>query len=203
MITRDRWITQCGAALLSIILFPCCNVLHPMPYCFLDSESIKEISSVAVLPFHNLTKKVNAGVIMTNTIMAELIESGRFSVAKFGDVRLFFLRRRMTSVSTIDKDTLRSLRDEFKVDAVIMGTVLEYEEGDITEKKNRGTSPPFISIGVAVLDTRTGRVLAQGEFIEKGSAAGYLMSNHESISAFALCKRIAQKLIVTIGAEGA
>ncbi|MGA1791052.1 MAG: CsgG/HfaB family protein [bacterium] len=169
---------------------------------FLDTEAIEGVSSVAVLPFHNLSKQVNAGVIVTNMLMAELIQHDQFQVVKYGDLRNFFLQRRMIVISSVDIKVLRALRQEFRVDAVIMGTVLQYEDGG-GSTNNKKNVPPSIAINSKILDTRTGRILAKGEFMEKGSATGYLLSDRDRQLAFALARDFAQKLISKIGTHGA
>jgi len=192
----------CCINFLLVLLFSGCSMRPYRANNFLDTEAIEGVSSVAVLPFHNLSEQVNAGVIVTNMLMAELVQHGKFRVVKYGDLRNFFLQRRMTSISSIDIKILRALRQEFKVDAVIMGTVLQYEDGG-GSSNNKKPVPPSIAINSKVLDTRTGRILAKGEFMEKGSATGYLLSDRDRQLAFALARDFAQKLISKIGTHGA
>ena len=192
----------CCIKFLLMLLFSGCDMRPYRANNFLDTEAIEGVSSVAVLPFHNLSKQVNAGVIVTNMLMAELVQHGKFRVVKYGDLRNFFLQRRMTSISSIDIKILRALRQEFKVDAVIMGTVLQYEDGG-GSTNNKKPVPSLIAVNSKVLDTRTGRILAKGEFMEKGAATGYLLSNRDRQLAFALARDFAQKLISKIGTHGA
>ena len=166
------------------------------------------VKSVAVLPFHNLTKKVNAGVIITNMLMTELVRQEKFRVIKYGDLRRFFLSRRITSVSSIDIETLRELRRKFKVEVVIIGSVIRYEDvegGDGARGTSGGKESdfPYIYISSTILDTRSGRILGQGEFIEKGSSTGHLLSDKDRQSAFALAQRLAWRMASTMGADGA
>jgi len=101
-----------GMGLLLMTHLMGCGMQSYKTYCFFDTEAIEGIRSVAVLPFHNLSKQVNAGVIITNMVMAELVQYGKFRIVKFGDLREFLFQRRMTSVSTVDIETLRTLRKE-------------------------------------------------------------------------------------------
>ena len=193
---------SCSLSFLLMALFSGCGMRPYRANNFLDAEAIEGVTSVAVLPFHNLSKQVNAGVIVTNMLMAELVRHGKFRVTKYGDLRKFFLQRGLTVISSIDIKILRALRQEFKVDAVLMGTVLQYEDG--TEStNNKKPVPPSIAINSIILDTRTGRILAKGEFIEKGSATGYLLSDKDKQLAFALARDFAKKLISKIGTHGA
>ena len=176
---------------------------RPTPFCFFDREALMDVKSVAVLPFHNYSKRVGAGVIMTNMIMAEILQHKKFYVIKYGDVRSFFLRRRITSIPTIDIETLRSLREEFRVDAVIIGSILEYEDGDkpVGTGRDKKDTISRLTISARILDTRTGRILGNGEFAEKGTAAGYLLTNKESEIAFSLAQKVAKRLISKIVAD--
>jgi hypothetical protein len=191
--------------LLYIAITVGCQGFHFKQNNFLNREGLVNMDSVAVLPFHNLSKNANAGVIVSNMIIAELVQGGKFRVVKYGDVRNFFLQRRLTSVSTIDVETLRALRQEFKVDIVIIGTVLQYENGEGTTERNREkrTYIPSIAISSTILDTRSGRILGKGEFMERGSAKGYLLTNKQRQDTFALAQKLAQKLIATIDINGA
>lgn len=182
-----------------------CQGYHFKQNNFLNKEALKNINSVAVLPFHNLSESLNASVIMSNILIAELVRSDKFRVVKYGDVRDFFLQRWLTSVSTVDVETLRALRQEFKVDIVIIGTVLRYEDGrGITKRdRERRMHVPSIAISITVLDTRSGRILGKGEFMERGSAKGYLLTNKHRQDAFALAQKLAQRLIANIDINGA
>ena len=189
-------------SLLLIVFFLGCGMRPYRANDFLDTEAIEGVSSIAVIPFNNLSKQVNAGVIVTNMLMAELVQHGEFRVIKYGDLRKFFLKKGLTVISSIDIKTLRALRQEFKVDAVLMGTVLQYEDGG-GSKNNKKPVPPSIAINSIILDTRTGKILAKGEFIEKGSVPGYLLSDKDKQLAFALARDFAKKLISKIGTHGA
>ncbi|MGA1839421.1 MAG: hypothetical protein ACMUIU_02245 [bacterium] len=172
---------------------------------FLNREALVNMNSVAVLPFHNISESLNAGVIISNMIIAELVREDKFSVVKYGDVRNFFLQRRLTSVSTIDVETLRALRQEFKVDIVIIGTVLHYEDDEGIKDRNREnrTRIPYVAITSTILDTRSGRIVGKGEFVERGSAKGYLLTNKQRQDTFSLAQKLAQRLVAVINTDGA
>ncbi|MBN2373177.1 hypothetical protein JXL19_05270 [bacterium] len=175
-------------------------------YSFLDSKAIAGAGSVAVLPFNNLTMNANAGVIITNMLMTELVRQGRFRVIKYGDLRRFFLDRRKTSVSSIDIETLRELRQKFRAEIAVIGAVLRYEDVENVGALNKtggGKEPvfPCIYVSITILDTRSGRILGQGEFMEKGSLAGHLLSDKERQSAFALAQKMAVKMASAMGAD--
>ena len=181
-----------------------CHIYHSKANNFFNREGFKDVRSIAVLPFHNITENENAGVIVTNMIMAELVKSGRFRVIKYGDVRNFFMQRRMISVPTIDLETLRVLRQEFKVEVVILGTILRYESSYETGygNKSKKENTPLLYVSCTILDTRSGRILGKNEFMEKGAARGYLLTNKRRQDPFALTQKLAKKLIATLNIDG-
>lgn len=194
---QNRCLMLLCVSMLCTALLWGCRIRGPRDYWYVDSKYHTDIRSVAVLPLHNLSNEVNAGVIMTNLLMAELVHLGRFRVVKYGDLREFLLQRHMTSVSTVDSDVLHILRKEFRIDAVITGTVFEYGEGLEASGNGRGegTNLPAIFVSCSILDTRTGRILARGDFYEKGGARGYLLSKRERQGAFSLAQGLAHNLI--------
>jgi len=192
----------CCLGMLGIVLYSGCQGLQYNSHYHMDSQSLNGVKSLAVLPFHNLSQKTNAGIIMTNVLMAELIKLEKFRLIKYGDVRKFFLIRRKISVSTIDIETLRAFRKEFKVEAVIIGTVLQYgaEKGHGAQRrKDEISTVPKITVHSTILDTRSGRILGQGQFMEKGAAQGYLLGVKDRQAAFSLAQKVAQRLVSAIG----
>ena len=192
----------CCLGMLGIVLYSGCQGFQYKSNYHMDSQSLKGVRSLAVLPFHNLSQKTNAGIIMTNVLMAELIKLEKFRLVKYGDVRKFFLIRRKISVSTIDIETLRAFRKQFKVEAVIIGTVLQYGFGNgysAKRSKDEKSIVPKITVHSTILDTRSGRILGQGEFMEKGAAQGYLLGAKDRQAAFSLAQKVAQRLVSAIG----
>ncbi|MBN1227838.1 MAG: hypothetical protein JXA79_12660 [Deltaproteobacteria bacterium] len=188
--------------MLGIVLYSGCQGLQYKSNYHMDSQSLKGVKSLAVLPFHNLSQRTNAGIIMTNVLMAELIKLEKFRLIKYGDVRKFFLIRRKISVSTIDLETLKALRKEFKVEAVIIGTVLQYgaeSDAGTNPRKDEKSTLPKITVHSTILDTRSGRILGQGQFMEKGTAQGYLLGLKDRQTAFSLAQKVAQRLASAIG----
>ena len=201
MSTKKVLIIFC-LGMLGIILYSGCQGLQYKSNYHMDSQSLKGVKSLAVFPFHNLSQKTNAGIIMTNVLMAELIKLEKFRLIKYGDVRKFFLIRRKISVSTIDIETLRAFRKQFKVEAVIIGTVLQYgtESGSgAHRRKDEKSTLPKITVHSTILDTRSGRILGQGQFMEKGAAQGYLLGVKDRQAAFSLAQKVAQRLVSAIG----
>ena len=62
---------------------------------------------------------------------------------------------------------------------------------------------PFVSISSTILDTKSGRILGKGDFMEKGSTPGYLLSDKKRQGAFALARQLAKRLIDKMAADRA
>ena len=201
-ISAKKVLIICCLGIFSLALYSGCQGLQYQSHYHMDNQSLNRINSLAVLPFHNLSQRTDAGIIMTNVLMAELINLEKFRVIKYGDVRKFFLIRRRISVSSIDIETLREFRKQFKVEAVIIGTVLQYgaEKGHGSQRRQDELSTePQIKVHSTILDTRSGRILGQGEFMEKGVAKGYLLSAKDRQTAFSLAQKVAQRIVSSIG----
>ena len=83
--------------------------------------------------------------------------------------------------------------------------ILNVEISSSSPKRNREKRMyiPSIAISSSILDTRSGRILGKGEFMENGSAKGYLLTNKQRQDTFALAQKLAQRLIAIIDINGA
>lgn len=162
---------------------------------YLNPDKIGRVKNIAVLPFYNLTESLNAETIMANVIMAELMNSKRFNLVKYGDVMELLLSRKMTSLSTVDIETLHFLRKKLKADAVIIGTIYRYEEA---QQQRAKFSPSAVSISVSLIDTKSGQTLWRQDSSGAGSTYGYLLDNMEIYPCFGMAKKVANELLLTI-----
>src|SRR3990172_10467224 len=97
---------------------------------------------VAVLPFYNISGAKEADKIVYNIYVTELFKSGRFNIEEPGNVRQFLIQERAVTVGEMEIERLQILGKRLKVDAVITGTVEEFDEG-------RGGGPG-VALGMAV-----------------------------------------------------
>src|SRR4030067_527383 len=91
---------------------------------------------VAVLPFYNISGVKDADKIVYNIYVAELFKSGRFKIEEPGNVRQFLIQERAVTVGEMEIERLKIIGKRLKADAVITGTVEEFDEG-------RGGAPVF------------------------------------------------------------
>ena len=119
---------------------------------------------VAILPFENLSERKGAGLIVGNIFTVAVVRSGFFEVVEPGMVTEALLAIGVAAYGNIDLDTVAALRERLKVDAVMLGTVLEYSEG----LKQGAASSPEVAFDSRMLDAPEGRIVWFAERVRNG-----------------------------------
>lgn len=122
----------------------------------------KKIRKVAVIPFYNLSGRRDAGRIVTEIFVTELFRDGRFQVEEPGNVLQFMFDEWMKRVGEIDRERVVVLGRRLGVDAVITGTVEEFEDG------MGAHAVPLVAITARMIGTEDGRVLWYGRNRKRG-----------------------------------
>ncbi len=113
----------------------------------------KDIFKIAVLPFKNETEHRHAGKIITHLFQNELANNPMFDPVDFGDTRQNIINLRIGGKGAVDYNNLQALSKSLGVDAVLTGTVEEYQSGWTY------SSPPSVTISARLLDSRKNRIL--------------------------------------------
>ena len=121
----------------------------------LDTDPPKRI---AVFPFENGTERRGAALIVDDLMTIGLVRAGRFQMEDPGEVYRILQVLGFVPYGGIDLETLRVIRDNFGVDAVIVGRVEEYSEG----LRPGASTSPSIALDARMLDVRTGEILWMG-----------------------------------------
>ena len=121
----------------------------------LRDKSLSGIKRIAVLPFYNLSDRVDAEVLVTNIYIGEIVNDQGYSTVKYGDIREFLLKHKIRSTETITRETLQRLADTFFVDGVMLGSILTYREWDPHNDKE----PAVVDLSVRLLDCESGRII--------------------------------------------
>jgi hypothetical protein len=121
----------------------------------LDTDPPKRI---AVFPFENGTERRGAALIVDDLITIGLVRAGRFQVEDPGEVYRGLQALGFVPYGGIDLETLRVIRDNFGVDAVIVGRVEDYNEG----LRPGASASPSIALDARMLDVKTGEILWMG-----------------------------------------
>ena len=178
--------------LIVFMLIACSGRLKK--HAFNRPDEIIKIKKLAILPFHNLTQEIDAGVIMNHVIMTELIKNKNIKIAKYGDVHEALIKEHIYAPATVDQNTLKMLRDTLGVDGALLGTLIIYRE-----------DPGRIEIrfDASLLDTKNGKIVWKGEFHKCGDAysPSHLIQASNSKTALSLAKKIAIELVETLGLE--
>jgi curli biogenesis system outer membrane secretion channel CsgG len=118
------------------------------------SADIGGVRTVAVLPFETLVADKLSGERVQKIFFTELLLSGGFEVVEPGQV-LQALRRAQLEVSALTPDDIKRLGKELKVQALFLGSVLEYDDG-----RGSGSVPaPRVKLQLRMVDTETATTL--------------------------------------------
>lgn len=88
--------------------------------------SLPRGSTVAVVPFENLTNHPNAGLIAADLVSTELYRLGTYRVVESTRVRNQMVAAKVDVEKLTDSTSAQDLAKALKVDAVLVGSVTEY-----------------------------------------------------------------------------
>ena len=146
---------------------------------------------VAVLPFYNISGVKDADKIVYNIYVTELFKSGRFNIEEPGNVRQFLIQERAVTVGEMEIERLQILGKRLKVDAVITGTVEEFDEG-------RGGAP-VVSLSMRMVESGTGRILWYSNNKRRGDEYIIVFDIGNVRSAAGVAQKVIKEMIGTIG----
>lgn len=141
--------------LLSGILLPGClgmggssnnQFVHPQ-------MDLAALQRVGVLPFQNFTPSGLVGEKITSMFCTELASTQTFEVVDLGVIQSF-LRNNNLRPGALTKGQLKKFYNAYKIDALMLGSVDEYEMVNI-----RGKQLPVVTITARLVDTQTGGLL--------------------------------------------
>jgi hypothetical protein len=105
--------------------------------------------AVAVLPFVNETRRLDAGELVSLEFVRELARHRGVRVFEPGVVRAALLRNRVVMEGGVSHETARIALGAFEADVIVAGYVRTHEEYPV----------PMLEFTVLALDTRSNRVL--------------------------------------------
>ncbi|NWF75217.1 MAG: hypothetical protein HXY53_01350 [Nitrospirae bacterium] len=131
------------------------KVIKKMFDSFSTSPPVKEKEAtfkIAVMPFQNKSKIKDAGMIVTNMFIVELLKSEKFEPLEYGDVQKLIVDRRVKDKGEIDYTNIDAIADNLGVDGIILGTVENYQE-------SQGNNPPESIISIRLINARNKKIL--------------------------------------------
>ncbi|MBI5560784.1 MAG: hypothetical protein HY883_05870 [Deltaproteobacteria bacterium] len=150
---------------------------------------------MAVLPFNNLTADRFAGEKVRSAVMVDLLSRGVFDVVEQGEVsKVLSLVLRAAGVEEgmvvdLDRETLKLLGERLGVQAIVLGSVDEYEG-----RREEG----IVAISVRMLDTSSGIILWQAKASLVSSNAWRKTLGIEGDDSSILTRKVVKKAFDTL-----
>lgn len=126
--------------------------------------TVSQISSLAVLPFDNISGHPDAGKKVVNLLLTELASTELFEIAEVGEVEKCLRRLRIRTIAEIDLSKLQNLGEQLNVQAIMVGSVDEYEV-----RQERSETVPVVAISARILEVQTGDILWAISHIHDGN----------------------------------
>lgn len=148
---------------------------------------------VAILPFYNISGYRDAGKIVANVFVTEMFKSGRFLVEEPGNIAHFMMQERIDTLGEIEIERLKILGKRLGVDAVLTGTVEEFDDG-------RGgiSSVPTVSITARMISSNTGQLVWSTQNKKRGDDYIVILDLGEVRSLTTLTQKVVVEMISTI-----
>jgi curli biogenesis system outer membrane secretion channel CsgG len=135
------------------------------------SADLGAVKVVAVLPFDNLVSDKLAAERVQKIFFTVLLESGAFEVMEPGHV-LQTVRRSQLDPSAMTVDDIKKLGQSLKVQALFLGSVIEYDDG----RSGMGVNAPRVKLHLRMVDTETATTLWSATPSQSGmSVSGRLL----------------------------
>jgi hypothetical protein len=140
------------------------SILAPNPSAYFSPDlDAGMLGRMVVLPFRNRTRQRGAGQAAADLISWSLVSSGGATLVEAGDATRRLLERGWRTGVPIGKEEILSLGLDPGVDAVLMGAVEKWAEGE-----TRSDRAPEIGLSARLLDARTGVILWAADHDRRG-----------------------------------
>ncbi len=123
------------------------------------------ITTVAIVPFKNLTQERGAEGKVMNVVAAEVLRRGVFDVVEFGEVAKVLKEEGFREEEgVISKNTAERAGKRLNVQAFIVGSVEEYGVS-----RTGGSSYPEVSLSIKLIDVNSYKILWEATHSLKGA----------------------------------
>lgn len=148
--------------LVSLVFFAGCG--GPMSYVH-PTADLTYVTTVAIVPFKNLTQERGAEGKVMNVVAAEVLRRGVFDVVEFGEVAKILKEEGFREEEgVISKNTAERAGKRLNVQAFIVGSVEEYGVS-----RTGGSSYPEVSLSIKLIDVKSYKILWEATHSLKGS----------------------------------
>jgi hypothetical protein len=154
----------------------------------------RKVTTVAVLPFVNETRRRGAGEAVALELASQLASTGGFRIVELGVVREELLRRRIVMEDGVSLDQARLVSAALDADLVAAGYVFDYEDG---------VQDPGANFTAMVIDRKTGRMIWESVSYDRGSDSETLFGFGKVSTTPALACRMAREVADAMSGERA
>jgi TolB-like protein len=146
----------------------------------------RTVTSVAVLPFVNETRRRGAGEVLALEVAWQFANADGFRVVEPGIVREELLRRRVVMEDGVSLDQARMVSETLDADLVVAGYVFDFEDA---------STNPSVNFTLMVIDRKTGRVVWESVSYGKGDSSETLFGLRRVSTAPKLTCRMVREVI--------
>jgi TolB-like protein len=168
------------AAIAVLAQFSCGNsykrVYIPNP------DMVRRIKSIAIMPFENLTKFPDAGLIISDLCATEIYSLGKFVILERSQMQRLLTDRKIDMPEVIDRSLGEELGRVLGIEGVLFGSVSEFR----ATSKPGEREEPAVGVNARLVDVKTGSVIW---------AASYSMTSFEVFSEKDSINGVAQSLV--------
>ena len=166
----------------------------PLHYYRQDGEEFTRVKKVAVMPFRNITSRREAGKIITNLFVHELVINGAYQVEEMGNIWEFFIRQRIRKKGEVDLITIKMLGSQLGVDAVIFGVVEEYYQ----EEGRRGEISPQVGLSIRMVEVTNGKILWKCRHQRSGDEYIIVLDLGKVSTVTQLAQKVIREMLATL-----
>jgi len=153
--------------------------------------------SIAVLPVVNHSLRKNAGELLAGVMIEQLAKTEGFEVLEPGMVRDELLRYRIVAPEGASLDSADLLFDQLKVDLLLTGKVMDYDD-------TRGTGGvPQVTFFVQVIERKSKEVVWASHSTNLGNEGVFFFNAGEVKTAHALASMMAENVVQRMLRAGA
>ena len=136
------------------------------PQYFRSDFTLDGPATLALMPLVNLSKYDEAGDVVMNSLLIQLLDKGFFQIVDPGLVDHAVLERRIRFTDRLPLSTMQELGDTLNADYMLLGTVNEFDM--IT---SRSETVPLVSISLRIVRSDTGTIFWAATHTRRGDDA--------------------------------
>ncbi|VAV83149.1 hypothetical protein MNBD_DELTA01-290 [hydrothermal vent metagenome] len=149
-----------------------------------------ELKKIAVLPFHNISGRRDAGKMVANNFVTEIFVEGRYRVEEPGNILQFMLQENVSVIGEMGIDRIKILGLRLGVDGVLVGVVDVFDDGT--------RSTPRVSITARLVESESGSIVWSKQINRSGDDYVIAFGVGRVRSANALAQKAIREMIKTI-----